>query len=68
MGYLCNNNDREICKQAFLLIFDKCRKILKTNISNHLKENGPIPKSKRNKGKLGSCLVIWWYGKGWKTY
>lgn len=26
MRYLCNNNDREICKQALLLIFDKCRR------------------------------------------
>lgn len=38
------------------------RKIWKKNISHHLKENGPIPRSKRNKGKTGimPCnLMIW---------
>lgn len=65
MRYLCNNNDREICKQALLLIFDKCRrekygkKIYHITLSKMAQFQG----QRETRETLGSCLVIWWYGK-----
>lgn len=65
MRYLCNNNQREICKQALLLIFDKCRrekygkKIYHITLSKMAQFQG----QRETREKLGSCLVIWWYGE-----
>ncbi|KAK3082426.1 hypothetical protein FSP39_014609 [Pinctada imbricata] len=48
--YIYSFDDREVCKEVFLLAHDIGEKILK-NLVKHLKENGPVPRQHGNRGK-----------------
>ena len=48
--YMYSYDDREVCKEAFLVLHDIGEKHLK-NLVKHVKLNGPVPRSHGNKGK-----------------
>nr|XP_022337269.1 uncharacterized protein LOC111133299 [Crassostrea virginica] len=48
--YMYSYDDREVCKEAFLVLHDIGEKHLK-NLGKHVKLNGPVPRSHGNKGK-----------------